>query len=310
MRPQTTTDLDQLASQARDWLVGLASGTMDDVQMRAFERWLERPGHRAVFEHERQLWRSLGPPPARPAAAPRRRRGALLALAAAAALACVAAMPELRVRLQADHRTGTEIASLQLPDGSRAVLDAGAAISVRFDGQVRHVTLLRGRAWFEVVPGREAPFQVTTDAGVVEDIATAFVVAREGGRTTAAVEHGRVRVAAAPGHDWIYLDTGQGAAWGAGERPLRQPDQRAEDVAAWRHGELLLDAVPVPDAIAQLQRYRAGRIVVQGDLASLPRVSAALRIDRPDEALDTLAASSGLVVTRLPLGLALVRRRS
>ncbi|MBD9367312.1 FecR domain-containing protein [Xanthomonas sp. XNM01] len=308
MRPHPDLDMDDHAGQARDWVLALASGTLDDAGMQAFERWLAQPGHRLAFERERVLWRSLGPAPA--AGRPRRRRRtALLAAAAVAVLACVAAMPGLLLQLRADHRSGNTIAHLQLPDGSRAVLDADSAIALHFDAGQRRVELLRGRAWFEVVPGQAAPFRVSVGDGVVEDIATAFVVARAAGRVETAVEHGRIRAASTPGRPWTYLATGQGAGWHDGGALQRLPDRRAEDIAAWRHGELLLDAVPVDEAIARLQPYRAGRIVVQGDLSALPSVNAALRTDHPEAALDALAAGSGLVVTRLPFGVALVRRQ-
>ena len=286
MRPHPDLDMDDHAGQARDWVLALASGTLDDAGMQAFERWLAQPGHRLAFERERVLWRSLGPAP------PRRR-----------------ARPPRLLQLRADHRSGITIAHLQLPDGSRAVLDADSAIALHFDAGQRRVELLRGRAWFEVVPGQAAPFRVSVGDGVVEDIATAFVVARAAGRVETAVEHGRIRAASTPGRPWTYLATGQGAGWHDGGALQRLPDRRAEDIAAWRHGELLLDAVPVDEAIARLQPYRAGRIVVQGDLSALPSVNAALRTDHPEAALDALAAGSGLVVTRLPFGVALVRRQ-
>jgi transmembrane sensor len=47
---------------------------------------------------------------------------------------------------------------------------------------------------------------------------------------------------------------------------------------------------------------------VQGDLSTLPAVSAALRIDRPEQALDALAETTGLRITRLPMGLVIVHR--
>ena len=45
---------------------------------------------------------------------------------------------------------------------------------------------------------------------------------------------------------------------------------------------------------------------MRGDLTGLPAVNAAFRIDRPEQALDALAVSAGLSVTRLPMGVAIV----
>jgi transmembrane sensor len=80
------------------------------------------------------------------------------------------------------------------------------------------------------------------------------------------------------------------------------PDQ----IAAWREGELLLDATDVDDAVAQIARYRGGPTFVRGDLSALPAVNAALRVDQPEQALDALAVSAGLRITRLPMGVAIV----
>ena len=46
---------------------------------------------------------------------------------------------------------------------------------------------------------------------------------------------------------------------------------------------------------------------MRGNLQALPAVSAALRVDHPEQALDALAATAGLQVTRLPFGVAIVQ---
>lgn len=306
---------DETAEQARDWIVHLASGTMSAAKMRDFEHWLAQPGHRPVFEHERLLWRSLGPAPDASVATAAMRRGRSrrvrwtrrLSLAAVALLVLMLAMPELRLRLQADHRTDTVVQSVRLPDGSRMVLDAGSAVAVRYTAQTRRVELLRGRAWFEVAAQPGAPFQVAAQGGLVEDISTAFAVASEAGQVLATVEQGRVRVAASMDGEWLELAKGQQAVYAAGGPVVRLDDLPPDRIAAWRQGELLLDATAVAEAIEQIARYRRGPTFVRGDFSRLPEVNAAFHVDRPEEALDALASISGLAVTRLPLGVAIVR---
>ncbi|RMH87880.1 DUF4880 domain-containing protein [Lysobacter pythonis] len=299
--PAFTTNA-SLAEQARAWIVWLSSGRVDEAGIRVFEQWLARPGHRLAYEHERALWRSLGP---RPSAAPVRRMR--WAMAAAAALAVLLVWPDAWLRLQADHRSGPMVRAVQLPDGSRAVLDAGSAIAVHFDGQARRVELLRGRVWFEVKPDAGRRFSVAAGNGVVEDVSTAFTVARTDEAVEARVGQGRIRVAYPAGGGWTYLRAGQRAAYGGAAGVTRLGDVAVDSVGAWRQGELLLERASVADALRRLGRYRSGPILVHGDLSRLPTVSAALRIDRPEQALDTLAASAGLQVTRLPLGVAIVR---
>ncbi len=300
---------DPAAVQARAWIAWLASGAVEPVQMQAFEQWLAEPDNRRTFEYERQLWRSLGPRPAPAAAATRSRRRPrwpLVGVASAALLALAWVAPEAWLRLQADHRSGTGIQAVALPDGSRAVLDADSAIAVRYDGQVRRIALLRGHAWFQVTPDAARPFQVEAQGGVIEDISTAFAVAREDDHVETRVEQGRVRVAAADRAGWTYLDAGQRARFAPGGRVVREQDVALDRIAAWREGELLLEATGVEDAVRRIARYRAGATFVRGDLSALPTVNAAFRIDRPEQALDALAVSAGLRVTRLPMGVAIV----
>jgi transmembrane sensor len=303
--PPASTD--SVAVQAQAWIVWLASGTVDDIGMQAFERWLAAPGHRRVFERERQLWRSLGPRPKATLAPTRRRARVRRWSLAAAALALAWVAPDAWLRLQSDHRTGTGIADVALPDGSRAVLDADSAIAVQFDGQVRRIALLRGRAWFQVAPGQPQRFEVRAQGGVVEDISTAFAVSSDATGVQADVEQGQVRVAAGEGSGWTWLQAGQRAAFAPGGRVQRLADQAPDRIAAWRQGELLLDDVGVADAVQRIGRYRRGPIFVRGDLSQLPAVNAAFRIDRPEQALDALAGSAGLRVTRLPMGVAIVQ---
>ncbi|MNC77505.1 hypothetical protein D3C75_1294740 [compost metagenome] len=87
----------------------------------------------------------------------------------------------------------------------------------------------------------------------------------------------------------------------------RLTDVAADSVGAWRQGELLLEQASVTDAVHEVGRYRAGPTFVRGNLQALPAVSAALRVDHPEQALDALAATAGLQVTRLPFGVAIVQ---
>ncbi|MGF6417874.1 transmembrane sensor [Stenotrophomonas sp. AN71] len=303
----SAADDDTLAEQARGWIAWLASGDISDARMGEFERWLHQPGHRRAFEHERALWRSIGPRPTSTPIARRRPRRLRWAMAAAAMLAMLVVWPEACLRLQSDHRSTHQVQNVLLPDGSRAVLDADSAIAVRFSANVREVELLRGRAWFEVSPDAQRRFSVRAGNGLVEDISTAFTVARGDGRVETQVGQGKVRVASPADGGWTYLQQGQRAVYGEHSGVTRLADVTADSVGAWRQGELLLEQARVADAVQWVGRYRAGPTFVRGDLSQLPAVSAALRIDRPEQALDALAATAGLKVTRLPFGVAIVQ---
>lgn len=310
----------EAAQAARDWIMRLASGDITEGELAAYRRWAADPAHEAVFQHELALWRSLGvigdrlAPTTQPRSGrvvpsrPFRRRAGYLAAAIAACLAIVVAGPELVLRTQADHITGIAVQSLTLPDGSRAVLDAGSAIAVRYDGEQRLVELLRGRAWFDVAHGDRKPFRVAAVDGLVEDVGTAFAVAEEDGGAEAAVTEGVIRVRApGEGAPWMTLRAGQRAAWVQGGTPAREADMPASRIAAWRDGDILLNGVPVRAAVREIGRYRSGPTFVMGAVDGLPPVTAIVRAQRPDEGLAALAASARLEIINLPGGIAIVR---
>lgn len=304
---------------ARDWIVRLSSGDMTEAELAELALWRGGPGHEAVFQHELQLWRSLGSlgnrlspneiePIAALTAGGRRFRPGYAAIGIAACLALLLSAPAALLRFKADHRTDAEVASLTLPDGSRAVLDARSAIAVHFAGNERRIELLKGRAWFEVVHDRARPFRVEANGGLVEDVGTAFVVSTEPGQAETAVTSGIVQVRSETGEGRsMKLAAGQRAGWSEAGSPLRRKDVPVGRIAAWRDGDVLLDAAPVRTAIDEIARYRHGPTFVVGDFAALAPVTAIIRAHRADEGLDALAASASLRIIRLPGGIAIVR---
>lgn len=315
---------DPLTTQAaRDWIARLASGDISEAELAAYKQWAADPAHEAVFQHEIALWRSLDAigdrlAPREPLSAARqtirshrRRRLGYAGAAIAASIVVMLAAPQIAVRLQADHRTDLAVQSITLPDGSRAVLDAGTAIAVNYTDKERRIELLQGRAWFDVEHGRRAPFRVAASGGVVEDVGTAFEVSLHGDAADTAVTNGMVRVlspeAARPG---LLLRAGQRARWSREDAPKRSGDMPAARMAAWRDGDILLDGVGVRRAVNEIGRYRSGPTFVMGDVDALAPVTAIIRADRPDEGLAALAASARLQILHLPGGIAIVRPAS
>ena len=318
---------DEISAQAREWVRLLASGEAKAEHLRAIRQWLaKQPANARAFERERAFWQDLEPhrslftqpaatlPPARRALRPiagrwRPRLGKrAVAGAVAACLALVLAGRDLPLRWQADHVTGTGmIRTVALADGSSAVLDSGSAIAVDYRNNERHVTLLRGRAWFDVAHGDARPFRVAAADGVTEDIGTAFEVAhRDADAVEVSVSEGAVRVAALPGRPALRLGVGDRARY-AGDRVSRITALRPDRIAAWRNGELLIDRLSLAQAIAEVRRYRDGPVVVLADLDKAKPVSAVFRTDRPDDALAALAAGAGLRLSRLPAGTIVIR---
>ncbi|PZQ53432.1 MAG: iron dicitrate transport regulator FecR [Novosphingobium pentaromativorans] len=298
--------------QAREWLVRLSSGTMSAEELQSLDSWTAAdPRNRAAFLHERRTWQDLeslrdafesAPQTAPAARSPGNWRW--LPVAAAAALVWFAA-PSVWLWARADASTAAgEIREVPLADGSRAVLDSESAIAVDYDDKARSVRLLKGRAWFAVRHGDARPFRVAAADGTVRDIATAFEVDDTSGRTRAGVTEGAIAMGG------LVLHAGEQAQFGADGKATALAAIPAERIAGWRRGELLLREVPLESAIGALARYRRAPVFTMGDLSHEPPISGSFRADRPDEALDTLAAMRGLERLRLPGGVVVLRRPS
>jgi transmembrane sensor len=320
-------DLSSLADQAEHWVVRLASGAITPREMADFETWLARsPHHRAAFDRQRGLWQSLegheaafaSAPPSLRRRSPRRSWGGSWARrhpawtgmgAVAASLALVLAVPDAMVRLRADAIADTgQVRTLALPDGSRAMLDSGAAVAVRFNATERRIELLRGAAWFDVKHGDARPFRVAALDGVTEDIGTAFEVSQRDDTVNVGVTEGVVRVSSPKGANSVTVRQFGRVRYRQGGPVRGMEPGTATGIAAWRRGIIVIDNLPVASAIAEVARYRSGVTWTLADTSGSAPVSGVFRTDAPDEALQTLASMAGLRLTTFPAGVAILRR--
>ncbi len=205
---------------------------------------------------------------------------------------------------RADYATHVgQVESVDLQDGSRALLNSGTALDVAFGGPERRVHLLAGEAWFKVRHMEGRLFVV--DAGGLEVVAkgTAFSVNRDSRGTSVKVTEGVVvvRQGSSP---LVELEAGRSAEFRPGERPKPVPFVEA-DALAWRERKIVLDGVTLGDALAQIDRYRSGRILFWARRRR-QRVSAILTLERLDEGLDALAASQGRSILHVTPWLAIV----
>ncbi|MEM9840975.1 MAG: hypothetical protein AAF830_17745, partial [Pseudomonadota bacterium] len=69
--------------------------------------------------------------------------------------------------------------------------------------------------------------------------------------------------------------------------------------AAWRDGFIVIDDIPLGEALAEIDRYRPGFIMLAPGTAAQGRVTARLSIWALDTGLAAVAASQGLSIARL-----------
>ncbi|WP_433896978.1 FecR family protein [Stenotrophomonas geniculata] len=303
------------ARQALRWVIRCSAGPLPERQQRTLQRWLQAdPCHALAWRQQQAFWQGLdaaGPEVLaalpvltadreglRPIA-PRRRLPWLLASAAAVVLV-VAATPQALLLARSDLRSSDAPRVVQLEDGSTAALDAGTALAVEFDGQRRHLRLLRGQAWFQVVH-EQRPFQVEAGGGQIRDIGTAFSLSMRDTTVVTQVSEGVVDVR--PGDGSVQrLHAGQARVFRDGRwlRPVQLED--LETMAPWRRGEVVIDDQPAAQAIADLARYRRAPVWVLGGQGADLRVSGLFHLQQPEAAIDAVAAQAGLRVQRLPGG--------
>jgi len=336
----TTAAIDEAA---QDWFLTLADETATAADHARFAAWRDAdPRHKAAYQEVCALWADVGalgdafarPPspgsraqsaaisPLRSASTQRspvhgRRHAFGAGIAACLVLLFLIAAPELTTRLAADHLTGVgQQARVALPDGSVAWLNTDTAIDVDYDGDDRRIELLRGEAQFEVGHDPARPFAVNAHRGRATALGTVFAVRRQDPQeTTVTVTEGRVEVvspadlgagASTDTRGRAVLTAGEQVAYREGAAP--GPVQRAPAKAlAWRDGVIAVEGLPFAEALAEIDRYRPGRIVLLADAAQLEPVTARVSITALDRGLDALAATHDLTVTRLTDYLVLIR---
>lgn len=246
------------------------------------------------IEDALHAWRHTRATAVRPRAAGRRRSlAALLGVFAVGATGTAVWQHLQREAL----RFQTALATLRgqrlqrsLPDGSEITLDAASRLEVDYSAERRRIRLLDGAAFFAVQHDADRPFVVQARGVQVTVLGTRFGVEIDGGQgVLVQVESGRVRVDAQG--QMQELTAGQGLRVAEG----RMQPQHTAQPAAWRHGEIAFDAVPLADALARVQRYALVPLRAAPAVAGL-RISGKLRVA---DAQDWLASLPRVLPVRL-----------
>jgi len=313
--------------QALNWLVRLRDDQLTDADLEDFAIWLAsdpahadaynlaealfhdmvlagreqpRPSSAAPISNTRPLMRSVVPKP-------RKHRWRRLQGAAATAAAWLLATQLILPRqahwldaLLSDYRTQTgELRDIRLSDGSRLMLNTDSAISVRFDAGLRRIVLHHGQASFSVAPDSTRPFEVAAADVTVRALGTIFDVYKtDAGLTRIEVKEHAVAVSAGR-ETKLEVAAGQAVELREG-RPLAAPAPvRLDQSGAWQQRRLIINDKPLAELVAELERYRYGRIFLSDTELARQRVSGVFALDDPDSALKTLTLALNLKSSRL-----------
>ena len=180
--------------------------------------------------------------------------------------------------------------TLALPDGGSVVLNTGSALNLRYGPAQRVLELVRGEILVQTAPdSQHRPFIVQTAMGTVQALGTRFTVRERGSGIEVGVLQGAVQLQPAQAaHAVQRIDAGEQGMFTA----LQAVHSGALDTAAsaWAEGMLVVSRMRLEDFLAELGRYRRGRLGCDPAVAGL-RVSGAYPLADTDRVLAALTSS-------------------
>lgn len=327
---ETPIEPTPLEHEAYGWVVHFVSGRARPDDIKALQDWSARsPAHAEAFDQASKTWRAVGPPGQRflatnravvrlgavkpstssPARLGRRAflGGALAASAAGAAV--MIARPPLDLwlswaELAADYRTETgEQRRITLADKTSIDMNTRTSIAVRSsEANAERIELIAGEAMIST-PETSGVLTVAAGNGRIIAHHARFNV-RHGNRDVCVtclqgqvdVERQAEVVPLAAGRQVVYSEQGIGA-------PVAVDSAVA---TAWKDGIVIFDATPIAEVIAEVNRYRRGRIVLTNAALGRERFNARFRIENIDRVVNQIEQVFGAHATVLPGGLTLL----
>jgi transmembrane sensor len=184
--------------------------------------------------------------------------------------------------LRADYRTATgEIKPIVLSDGSQLVLNTASAVDVRYSAEKRLILLHSGE--ISLITGRDdRPFWVESRQGAMRALGTHFLVRENDDQTQLTVlEHAVEAQLADFPQEKRRINAGKQISFSAVAFGQQQAAGNGE---SWTRGVLSVSQWRLDQVLAELARYRHGRLDCDPAIAGL-RVSGSFPLKEPDRAL-------------------------
>lgn len=320
---------EQIEAAAAEWVIRLGAENVARGDRLHFEQWISSDiRHRDAFNFASRTWENLGElrqltgsetafpvaggvPPTL-ARSPRKaaRYGSALALAATFLLAIGFGFLWFGnpfVLMSADYATAPgEQKTITLADGTIVDLGSDSALAVEFDQHERRVELLSGRAYFTAAPraGNETrAFVVKSGVGTAQAVGTQFAVENGDDDVEVTVVEHQVKVAVSGRSDAAgeaMVSPGEAVRYST-EGVLGQVEQEdVEQMTSWRRGKLIFNDVPLSKVVAELNRYRRGRIVITRDSLARLHVSGVFDTNDLGSALARIATELRVRTVSVP----------
>lgn len=312
MKQENSTPLsDSVRAEAAAWVARIHSSSRSPALEAGMRKWLEAdPAHARAFEIATEAWEIGGsvrsyamPRVADPfVEAPARKHVMTRRLAIAATVLALAGTVIYLQQKPLFIATGVgEQRMLTLNDGTRIFLNTDTRLSVKEDAAQRRVQLENGEAWFDVAADPHRPFVVTAGDQKVVALGTDFVVRRESQQLAVTLVEGKVRVSSVSPSDEPerVLKPGQRLMF-VGGKPPRLDEPAIHEVTAWRRGEVVFDNTRLQDAAAEMNRYSAVKLIIDGPQAADIRLSGIFRTGDSARFAQAVGVTFHLVVAHEP----------
>jgi transmembrane sensor len=208
--------------------------------------------------------------------------------------------------LLSDYCTGTgELWDIRLADGSHAMLNTNTALSVDYTASTRRIVLHHGQAQFRVAKDAARPFEVVSGDITVRALGTVFEVYQPNpDNVTVTVEEHSVafnvpKQASSSKRNQVEIKEGERLQYHVNTHSSQLEKVDIGQSGAWRQRKLFVNDRPLEEILAELDRYRNGRIFLADASLKQMRITGAFSLVHPDETLEKIRAVLALKQTRL-----------
>lgn len=324
---------DDLELQAHAWLRRLKSGTARAADAQALQRWCATSvAHAQAFKNAQRMWNELLPAAIlagtddaelaalrrgkpRDEASHRISRRAFLGGALATSCAAVAGValiyppldlwPSVADAWRADFRTAAgEQRGIELASGVTVEMNTRSAIAVQtLRGEAVGIDLIDGEVAIDATH-RNQPFVVSASGGRTSSLDARFELRRLDNVVCVTCIAGMVKVAL--GGDEVVLREAQQVTYDT--RAIKAIQNiNPIDASAWRTGILSFRQTALAQVVAEINRYRPGRVVLMAKGMADKPVSGRFHIRDLDKAIAQIQRLFKLDATSLPGGLVLLK---
>lgn len=194
--------------------------------------------------------------------------------------------------------------NLSLQDGSHITLNTDTRLRASVGAHERRVELIRGEAFFDVAKDAQRPFVVEAGDRRIVAVGTQFSVRRDGEEVRVVVTEGKVRI-----------EKTQDATSGRTEAPLltagavvqtsrtnmqirEEGGAHVEKLLSWRSGYVNFENVPLTEAVAEFNRYRESKILIEDPSIEGLRIGGNFRSSSSEAFLAVLESGFAIDVQR------------